>query len=179
MEYIFESERLGFRNWKDEDFVYLYNICSNSEVMRFFPNILNRDETKAFYNKIINHTNKKGFGLWVVELKDTGEFIGFIGLLEVSFQSDFTPCIEIGWRLDNRYWNKGYGTEGAKRVLEYAFNNLKLDKIYSFTAEINKPSENIMKKIGMDKVKCFDHPNVEEGSILKRHVLYIIENEIV
>lgn len=174
MEYLFESDRLGFREWELEDFEKIYSLCSNKKVMKFFPNILNRSETKIFFDKVRDHFREKGFGLWIVELKDNSEFIGFIGLLEAKFKSDFTPCIEIGWRLDDKYWNKGYGTEGAKRVLEYGFDNLNLKEIYSFTATINKPSENIMKKIGMDYIKKFNHPNVNDDSILKEHVLYKI-----
>lgn len=174
MKYLFESDRLGFRLWEEKDFNSLYKICRNKNVMRYFPKTLTEEETREFFNKIEKHFIEKGYGLWAVELKTTRELIGFIGLLEASFKADFTPCIEIGWRLDDEYWGKGYGREGAKRVLEYGFNELALEEIYSFTAKINIPSENLMKSIGMKKLKEFNHPKVEKGHPLESHVLYRI-----
>lgn len=176
-EYIFESPRLGFRMWKESDRELSTKINANKEVMRYFPKTLDAKESDDFLNRIENHFKENGYGLWAVELKDTKEFIGFIGLLVATFDADFTPCTEIGWRLHNRYWNKGYATEGAKACLEYGFNKFNLDSIYSFTAEINKPSENVMKKIGLKRVGEFQHPNVEDHSPLKPHVLYRINRK--
>lgn len=175
--YIFESPRLGFRMWKESDREIFARMNANNEVMRYFPKTLDSRETDDFLYRVQEHFKEKGYGLWAVELKDTKEFIGFIGLLNATFEADFTPCVEIGWRLDNKYWNKGYATEGAKACLEYGFNKLNLSSIYSFTAEINKPSENVMKKIGLKKVGGFKHPKVEASSPLKPHVLYKISKE--
>ena len=174
-EYIFESSRLGFRMWEESDKDLLYNMNANKEVMRYFPKTLDYKETDSFLDRIQGHFKQNGYGLWAVEIKDTKEFIGFIGLLIATFEAEFTPCVEIGWRLDNKYWNKGYATEGAKACLEYGFNKLNLNTICSFTAEINKPSENVMKRIGLKKIGEFKHPKVEENSPLKPHVLYKIE----
>lgn len=174
-EYIFESSRLGFRMWEESDKDLLYNMNANKEVMRYFPKTLDYKETDSFLDRIQGHFKQNGYGLWAVEIKDTKEFIGFIGFLITTFEAEFTPCVEIGWRLDNKYWNKGYATEGAKACLEYGFNELNLDAVYSFTAKINKPSENVMKRIGLKKVGEFKHPKVEENSPLKSHVLYKIE----
>lgn len=176
--YIFESSRLGFRTWKESDRELFSRMNSGENVMRYFPKTLSREESDNFFNRIEGHFKENGYGLWAVEIKDTKEFIGFIGFLNAVFEAEFTPCVEIGWRLDNRYWNKGYATEGAKECLEYGFSNLNFSKIYSFTAKINNPSENVMKKIGMEKVGEFQHPKVEEGSSLKTHVLYKIDKKM-
>lgn len=174
MSYIFESERLGFRSWRESDRKLLRQMGKDKDVMEYFPSLLTDRESDIFLDKINKHFIDKGFGLWPVELKDTGEFIGFIGLLEANFESDFTPCVEIGWRIRKEFWGKGYGTEGARRVLDYGFEKLDLDEIYSFTSILNTRSENLMKKLGMEKVLYFDHPHVEDGHRLKRHVLYKI-----
>lgn len=174
-KYIFESSRLGFRMWKESDREVFAKMNANKEVMRYFPKTLNSKETDDFLNRVQEHFNEYGYGLWAVEIKDTKEFIGFIGFLNATFEAEFTPCTEIGWRLNNKYWNNGYATEGAKACLEYGFNNLNLNSIYSFTAEINQPSENVMRKIGLKKIGEFMHPKVEDGSPLKPHVLYKIE----
>src|SRR5699024_12133542 len=65
-----------------------------------------------------------GFGLYAVEEKTNNEFIGFIGFHRATFEADFTPCIEIGWRLKKEAWGKGYATEGAASCLKYGFTVL-------------------------------------------------------
>lgn len=175
--YKFESERLGFRLWVDEDYEPFSKMNSDSNVMQYFPNSLTRVESDNLIKRIMRHFKEYGYGLWAVELKSTKEFIGFIGFNTATFETDFTPCLEIGWRLDRRFWNKGYATEGAIKCLEYGYSILDLDKIYSFTSEINKPSINVMKKIGLQYQGSFLHPNINENSQLRPHVLYMIDKK--
>ena len=118
--------------------------------------------------------DQHGWGLWAVELKETKEFIGFIGLQPQPDLFEFSSCVEIGWRLAKKYWHRGYATEGARAVLDYAFNTLNLDKVVSFTAKSNTPSEAVMKKIGMVKTQEFQHPKLPEDHPLCWHVLYEI-----
>lgn len=176
-KYIFESERLGFRLWEEKDKIPFADMNANKEVMKYFLSILSKEQSDKLIDKINTNFNKTGYGLWVVEIKETEEFIGFIGFLEATFQSEFTPCVEIGWRLDDKYWNSGYATEGAKTCLEYGFDSLGLNEVYSFTSVVNEPSINVMKKIGLSEQRTFNHPNIEEGHILRPHVLYRIDKE--
>lgn len=163
--------------WEESDKEPFAKMNANEEVMRYFPKALGPEESDQFVHRIQEHFKENGYGLWVVEIKDTKEFIGTIGFLIATFEAEFTPCVEIGWRLDNKYWNKGYATEGAKACLGYGFNELNFERVYSFTAVINEPSENVMNKIGLEKVGRFLHPRVEEGSSLKPHVLYKIDKK--
>lgn len=172
--YIFESERLGFRRWKDGDKEGFGRMNADQQVMEYFPNVLAREESDRLIARFEQHTEEKGFGIWAVERKEDGAFIGFIGLLEVGFDAGFQGAVEIGWRLDNKFWKQGYATEGAKVCLEYAFGVLGLDEVVSFTATLNQPSETVMQRIGMKKAGEFDHPKLEEDSPLRRHVLYRI-----
>ena len=169
-----ETERLILRDWEESYKEVFFEINSDYENMRFFPSVLTREESDAMADRISGKIEKDGFGLFAVVLKETDEFIGFIGLSVPSFKADFTPRVEIGWRLHKRFWKKGLATEGAKAVLDFAFSELKLDELVSFTAEINLPSIAIMERIGMvrDADGDFDHPNVDKSSELCRHVLY-------
>lgn len=81
-----------------------------------------------------------------MEIKSTGEFIGYVGLHEIGFDADFTPGVEIGWRLAADYHNQGYATEAAKAVLSLA-KSAGIERLFSFTAKINAPSERVMQKI--------------------------------
>ena len=171
-QYYFTSARLGFRSWKPEDLEPFATLCADPEVMEFFPSVLTRGQTAAFIERINSHFAEHGYGWFAVELLEAKEFIGFIGIGHPRFESFFTPCFEIGWRLAKEYWNSGYATEGALACLDYAFNKLEATEVYSFTAKTNLKSEYIMQKIGMEKAGEFEHPMLEEGSPLRLHVVY-------
>lgn len=142
--------------------------------MRYFPAVLSDAETETFYNRIQNEFNQKEWGLYAVEIKSTGEFIGYVGLHEIGFDADFTPGVEIGWRIAADYHCQGYATEAAKEVLKLA-KQKGLQRLYSFTAKQNAPSERVMQKIGMSKVGEFAHPKLAKDSPLCCHVLYQID----
>ncbi len=176
MVYI-ETKRLILRDWKDEDKEIFQEMNADETVMKFFLNPLSHHETDRFLQNIEQELKVEGYGLYAVEVKDTGDFIGFIGFHKVVFPSDFTPCIEIGWRLVQKAWNKGYATEGAKACLDYGLNVLGLNEIYSFTSIFNTQSQNIMKKIGLQFVQEFNHPSINRDHSLCSHVLYSVKKE--
>lgn len=171
-KYIFTSERLGFRNWEQADIENLFEINSDRKVMEFFPNIVTKQQTVEFVERMKNQYANKGFCYFAVEKLENQEFIGFIGLSEQTYKADFTPCIDIGWRIKSSEWNKGFATEGAKRCLNYALNDLKIEKIYSITPKVNIKSELIMTKIGMTKLYEFEHSLLTDNERLKICVLY-------
>lgn len=171
-----ETDRLLLRQWKESDYLPFIKMGFDTKVMEFFPNLLTKDESVKFINTVKEIMDKNEWGFWAVELKKNEKFIGFIGLHSQPEQFEFSPCVEIGWRLEKEYWGNGYATEGAKAVLEYAFNNLKLNKVVSFTADINIASKSVMKRLGMTEVCEFNHPKIALGHRLKKHVLYEILN---
>lgn len=169
-----ETSRLRLRDWEEGDLKPFIELNADEKVMTYFPKTLSTEETMLFYKTIVSEFKECGFGLYAVELKRNKEFIGFIGFHRATFEADFTPCIEIGWRLKKEAWGKGYATEGAKACLKYGFNTLNFNNVYSFTADVNKPSINVMIKIGMRFIKTFNHPKVEKSSLLNKHVLFYI-----
>lgn len=173
-KYLFKSERLGFRNWLESDIELMSAINADEKVMEFFPAIASKDQTIEFIEKMQRQFTEKGFCYFAVDKLENNEFIGFIGLSEKLFEAEFTPCIDIGWRLSSEEWNKGYAGEGAKRCLEYANEVLKLEKIVSIAPKINVKSEKVMKKIGMEKVLEFEHPLLINDERLRDCVLYQI-----
>ncbi|EHU1210042.1 MULTISPECIES: GNAT family N-acetyltransferase [Acinetobacter] len=171
-----ETERLILRQWKETDAAPFIEMGLDKDVMRFFPKLLSATESINLIQRASALIDEKGWGFWALELKENHEFIGFIGLHDQPEQFDFSPCIEIGWRLATKHWKKGYATEGAKAALDYAFNVLNKDKVVSFTATVNKPSQAVMERLGMCKVKHFNHPKLPDGHALQEHVLYEINN---
>ena len=169
-----QTERLILRTWKVADRGPFAQLNADPSVMRYFPVTLSRPESDALVDAIEAHHSIHGFGLWAVEEKATGAFMGFIGLNIPSFQAHFTPTVEIGWRLAQPFWGKGYATEGARQALSYGFQGLGLSEIVSFTATVNRPSIAVMKRLGMtyNPVDDFEHPRLCPGHPLRPHVLY-------
>lgn len=172
--YLFTSARLGFRDWSLDDVEKMHEINSDKKVMEFFPNIPTKEQTNDFIRRMTKQFEDKGFCYFAVDKLENNEFIGFIGLSEQTYDVAFTPYIDIGWRIKSSEWNKGFATEGAKKCLDYAFDNLNLKEIYSVAPKINVKSESIMIKIGMKKEYEFEHPLLMENNKLKTCILYKI-----
>ncbi len=173
--YLLTTARLGMRQWKASDLEVFTGMNQDPRVMEFFPSLWTAEQSAAMVTKAEACIGKNGYGPFAVDELTTGEFIGYVGLLPQTFEAWFTPCVEIGWRLRAEAWGRGYATEAAAECLARGLGEWGLDKIYSCTAVPNKRSERVMQKIGMRYAGEFDHPRVEEGSGLRRHVLYEAE----
>lgn len=169
-----ETPRLILRAWRDQDREPFAAMNVDSEVMRYFPKMCTRQESDAIIARAQSSFASEGFGLWAVELKEGGDFIGFVGLARPTWQASFCPCVEIGWRLARQYWGKGYAPEAALAAMEDGFNRIGLGEILSWTATVNSNSIRVMQKIGMQRNADddFDHPLLPCDHVLCRHVLY-------
>jgi RimJ/RimL family protein N-acetyltransferase len=170
-----ETGRLLLRHWRPADRPPFAAMNADPEVMEHFPARLTRAESDAFVDRIEAGFAEHGFGLWALEVRATGEFIGFTGLSVPSFQAHFTPAVEVGWRLVRPAWGHGYASEAARRALAVGFGDFGLPEVVSFTAVPNVRSQAVMRRIGMthDPADDFDHPSLP-GHRLQRHVLYRI-----
>ena len=149
---------------------------ADPEVMRHFVEPLTREASDALVDRIEEGFAIWGFGLWAVEVVGVADFIGFTGLWPVGFEAHFTPAVEVGWRLSKGHWGHGYATEAARAALAFGFEQAGLNEIVSFTIPANKPSVEVMERLGMthNPSDDFDHPRLEADSPLRRHVLYRI-----
>jgi len=176
MQSIF-TDRLVLRDWLAEDVAPFSVINQDPQVMEFFPNILSVEETRVFISKIRAHLKQHGFGLYACALRETNALIGFVGLSIPTFDSHFTPCVEIGWRLSSSHWDQGFATEAAQTVLKIGFEQFNLKEIVSFTVPQNLRSRHVMEKLGMkhDEADDFNHPNLSLTHPLSMHVLYRLQ----
>lgn len=175
--YIFKSERLGFRNWVEADITPMIKISGDPEVMKNFPATATPEQTTDFILRMQEMYTEKGFCYFAVDNLENNVLIGFIGLCHQEYNVAFSPFVDIGWRLDKKYWGKGFATEGAKRCLEYAFNVLDLDNIKSTAPLVNLNSINIMEKIGMTKLLEFQHPKLLNNDRLVNCACYEIQKQ--
>jgi ribosomal-protein-alanine N-acetyltransferase len=168
------TERLLLRGWREEDREPFAALNADPVVMEHYPSTLTREESDALADRIEARFDAHGWGLWAVEVVDTGEFTGYVGLTPQTFDVQFTPAVEVGWRLAHEYWGRGYAAEGGRAALDYAFDVLGLDEIVSFTTVANLRSQRVMQKLGMthDPADDFDHPALPEGHPQRPHVLY-------
>jgi len=170
------TERLILRRWHETDYEPFAALNADRDVIAYFPVRLTRAESDQLIARIEAGFDRRGYGLWALELRTTGEFIGFTGLDIPSFKAHFTPAVEVGWRLVRSAWHQGYATEAGRASLAVGFEEAGLDEIVSFTSTVNSRSRAVMERIGMthDPADDLDHPKLEAGDRLSRHVLYRI-----
>jgi ribosomal-protein-alanine N-acetyltransferase len=168
------TERLRLRRWCQADQEPFAALNADLLVMEYLPTRLSRADSDRLIATIESGFERCGYGLWALELRSTGKFLGFTGLEVPSFEAHFTPAVEVGWRLARSAWGQGYATEAARASLAFAFRDAGLSEIVSFTSVANTRSQAVMRRIGMthDPADDFDHPELGEGDDLRRHVLY-------
>jgi RimJ/RimL family protein N-acetyltransferase len=147
--------------------------------MAHFPAPLDRAGSAELLARLMAHQAEHGFTFWALQRREDSAFIGFTGLARVGFDASFVPAVETGWRLARPYWGQGYALEAARRALQFAFEDLQLDEVVSFTVPANQRSWGLMQRLGMrrDAEGDFEHPNLPVGHPLRPHWLYRIQRE--
>jgi RimJ/RimL family protein N-acetyltransferase len=174
----FNTNRLWLRQWRDTDREPFARMSADPHVMEFLPNLLDRVASDSMLDRIEAKMLDRGWGWWAVEIANTQEFIGFVGLNVPAPELPCSPCVEVGWRLAFDYWGKGYATEAARGALSVGFEILNLDEIVSFTAVGNLRSQAVMKRLNMKKSpETFLHPNLPPQPPLAEHCLYRLSRE--
>ena len=146
-----ETERLLLRRWLEEDLEPYARLCADPEVMRFIGNgsTLNREQSGEQVSRFGRHWDERGFGLWALEEKESGAFVGFAGL---SYQEDWPEGehkTEVGWRLVRAFWGRGLATEAAKASVDYGLETLELERIISIIQPGNTASRRVAEKAGL------------------------------
>ena len=168
------TSRLSLRQWRASDREPFFRLNADPAVMEFLGGCLERPESDALAQQLEAEIAHQGWGLWAVEARASGAYVGFVGLRAPSFEAHFTPCVEIGWRLARASWGQGFATEAGRECLRFAFETLALPEVVSFTVPANQRSRAVMERLGLLRVTGgdFDHPRLPSGHPLRRHVLY-------
>lgn len=167
-----QTRRLILRPWRPEDLQPFAEQNADPVVMRFLGGPLTRTQSDDYAARAEQHLAAHGYCKWAVEAPGVAPFIGAVGLSHVRFEADFTPAVEIAWRLHRRHWGQGYATEAARAAIQDGFSRASLREIVALTALGNIPSQRVMERLGMTRTLVFDHPNVPADSPLRQHVLY-------
>ncbi|WP_299819303.1 GNAT family N-acetyltransferase [uncultured Roseibium sp.] len=176
-----QTSRLLLRAWREEDVDPFAEMCADPDVMRYFPEPLSREKSELLISRCRQKQAKHGFSMSPVEAKAGGEFLGFVGLSRPDYVAPlpFDPCVEIGWRLKQSAWGKGYASEAARAWLRFGFETIELEEIVAFTIPENFPSQKVMQRIGMrrDHDGDFLHPSLPRDHPVAPHVLYRLSRD--
>ena len=178
MKKILETERLILREYTRDDFNALYKILSDPETMSHYPSPYDERGVERWLDWSLDNYERYGFGLWAIELKDTGEFIGDCGITMQNIDGEILP--EIGYHIHKVYWRRGYAKEAAAAVRDWCFNNTEYDTAYSYMTVSNVASYSTAKSIGIKRVKEYidsDYTSCYVYSLTRAEWQALKENE--
>jgi len=171
------TPRLRLRRWTSRDRAPFARINADPEVMEHRAGPLTRRQSDKLIEQEEANFSSRGFGLWAVERRREGRLLGFTGLATSEFDAPFCPAVDIGWQLARDAWGYGYATEGARAVLAFAFDELRLPEVLAHTTRLNKRSRAVMRRLGMTHKPNddFDGPWYRPGHPRRRFVLYRLQ----
>ena len=152
------TPRLRLRRWREEDRGPFAALNADPEVMRYFPALLDRRHSDALVDQVEERFVTQGFGLWALERREDGAFLGFTGLNPMPPGTPGAGGTEVGWRLARRAWGHGYATEAAAAALRVALDPLGLGTVWSITAVGNARSQAVMRRLGLVEHSRYRHP---------------------
>ncbi|GAA0344247.1 GNAT family N-acetyltransferase [Bacillus carboniphilus] len=144
---VLTTDRLVLRKMNDEDIGNLMEIFSDPVAMEYYPSTKNEDQTRKWIGWTLNNYADYGVGLWIVEDKVTGDFLGQCGIVPQELEGVME--MEIGYLFARRVWGNGYATEAAIACKQYGFKVLDVERLISFVDVRNKPSAKVAERIGM------------------------------
>ena len=139
-----ETERLVLRMFRESDTDAYAEMVSDPEVMRFLGKPMSRAEAWRNMAMMLGHWHLRGYGMWAVEEKASGEMVGRIG----CWRPEGWPGLEVGWTLRRRFWGRGYATEAARASVAYAFEALDQTRVISLIAPENVNSIRVAERLG-------------------------------
>jgi RimJ/RimL family protein N-acetyltransferase len=144
---VMQTERLKLRRMRVGDLQNLLGILSDEVAMTFYPSTYSEEETRKWIQRNLDRYERYGFGLWIVERKETGEFLGQCGL--VVQQVEGVEEIEIGYLFLRKWWRHGFATEAACACRDYGFHTLGFERLISIIDPENIASRRVAEKVGM------------------------------
>jgi RimJ/RimL family protein N-acetyltransferase len=160
MNLIIETERLLLRPFESSDAESLFEMDKNPNVHNFLwkKPVENINEVHAYIKMVQKQYTEIGIGRFSTILKETGELIGWTGIKFVNdhVENGNTNFYDYGYRLNEKFWNKGYATEATKAWLKYGFNEMKIEKMNAYTHSENGASNHILEKNGMQLMQEYE-----------------------
>jgi RimJ/RimL family protein N-acetyltransferase len=146
-----ETPRLVLRRPLPEDVRPLAELNADPEVMKYIGDggVRTPEQTAEGLARAIREWDEQGYGLFAMDRRDTGEYVGWVTLAAPVFLPEVLPAIEIGWRLARPHWGQGFATEGAREVLRFGFETCGFERLLSIRHLENEASRRVMEKLGL------------------------------
>ena len=163
-EFYHETQRLILRDWREEDWPRFWEGTNTPAVMRWLGGVCDADKRQAAQERLLSYKREHGHTFWVIERKQDGEILGFCGLKRSNLEGGPIGMMEIGWRLREDAWGKGYAKEAALAARDLAFDRFGADEIIALTVQGNEGSWGLMKRLGMVRREDLDFDSREFDS---------------
>ncbi len=150
------TRRLTIRELTLDDLGELQTFLSDPQTLDFWERPYTAEETRAVIERNLKSYQEHGYGRWAVILKETGTLIGICGIAKSEI--DGREVNDLGYIFDKAHWGKGYATEAAQAVVDYAFEVLKLDSIIANMPHDHHASRRVAEHLGMVKIGEFNNP---------------------
>lgn len=173
-----ETERLVLRDWRDTDWPSFFATTNTPKVMRWLGGVLDAEGMAATRARVESCAAQHGHCFWVVERKEDGALLGFCGLKRADAPgSTVTGMPEIGWRLREDAWGKGYAREAAIASLALAFDRFGAEEVVALTIADNTASWGLMKRLGMRRRPDLDYPDPRYDPPWRDTIVYSIARD--
>ncbi|MEZ5744232.1 MAG: GNAT family N-acetyltransferase [Sphingomonadaceae bacterium] len=174
-EFRLETERLVLRDWCEEDFAPLFRQTNTPAVMRWLGGVLDEEGMAKQQQRLLDYASEHGHTMWALERKAdgghlAGELLGFCGLKKANQDGAPIGDFEIGWRLREDAWGKGYALESAQAAMRAGFEQFGAPHMIALTVQGNAPSWGLMLRLGMRRREDLDFQSDEwdegDGTII-------------
>ena len=158
MDLILETDRLLLREMKLSDAEALFEMDRNPKVHEYLWNtpLTDVNEVKNIINSVQEQYKQNKIGRFVMVLKETQELIGWAGLkFNTEMVNNKIHFYDIGYRLDEKFWGKGYASEASFAWLDYGFKTMKIPVMEAAAHTDNIASNRILQKIGLQMTETY------------------------
>ena len=173
-----ETERLVMREWGAGDGDRFFKVMNTPAVMRHLGGVQDRQIWDAAVERLLGYQRDHGHTFWLLERRDDGELLGFCGLKRVNAEgSNIAGEFEIGWRLRESAWGKGYAKEAAIAALDLAFARFGADEVVALTVAENTASWGLMERLSMRRRPELDYADPRYDPPWRDTIVYSIARD--
>ena len=175
-----QADRLFLRRWCSEDRAKFAKMNADPKVMEHFLSEMTREQSDALVDRIESHFEVHDFGLFALERKRDGAFVGFTGFAECVPGTPVSGDIEIGWRIAQEHWREGYAFEAADACIDWFWQNTDRPRLVSYTSDQNSPSQSLMRKLGFAPMPGFNfnHPSIPIDNPKCHQVVFVLDRYV-
>ena len=176
-EFRFETERLILRDWQESDWPEFWAGTNTPSVMRWLGGVLDAGGQRAAQERLLGYTREHGHTFWVIERKSDSAILGFCGLKRSNQKGGPMGMMEVGWRLREDVWGRGYAKEAAGASLDLAFGRFEAEEVIALTVQRNEASWGLMLRLGMERREDLDFDSDEFDQDAGRIIVHGIASE--